>query len=99
MMTGERKPNSLGVIKVNATFVIKGMGRDSYFTISGTLREGLRGEMMNTITEFTRKYGLMASNFYSSAPNAIMPLNVLKDMDLRNIEDYSEQSGCRDSNG
>jgi len=95
MMIEGKKQYSPDTIKIDATYVITSMEGASFFTTSGTVREELLGEIKTIIHEFTRKFGLTPNNSYSSAPSATILSNVLKDMGLRNIEDYSEQSGSQ----
>jgi len=83
------KRKSPGFLEVNATFVIKSSEADIHITISGTARDALHGEILSTIAEFMRKFGLTQSNSFSFVPSATIHWRDSNDTGSLNLIDSS----------
>ena len=88
MMTEEKNLNLLKGSRIDVMFATPNTERGFYFITNTILTEEVIGKMMTTMQACIERYVETPDNFYYFVKSVIMPLNVLKDMDLRNIEDY-----------
>lgn len=95
MMIESKKPNLLKGSRIDVTFATPNTEKGFYFITDTILTEEAIGKMMTTMQACIERYVETPDNFYYFVKSVIMQSNVLKDMDLRNIEDCSEQSGCQ----
>ena len=92
MMTEEKKPNLQKGSRIDVTFVTPDTERDFSFTTDTMLMEEAIGKMMITMRACIERYVPTTPNNFSYCVKSVTtPLSVLKDMDLKNIEDSSEQ--------
>ena len=91
MMTEQKKPNLQKGSRIDVTFATPNTEKGFYFITDTILTEEVIGKMMTTMQACIERYMGTPSNFYYFVKNVIMHSNVLKDMDLKNIEDSSEQ--------
>ena len=90
-MSEKSKPSLQKDSRIDVTFATPNMERAFCFTTDFIPTEELIGKMIITMRACIERYIPTPLSFSYSVKNVIMPLNVLKDMDLKNIEDYSGQ--------